>query len=98
MKLKLTPEADLDAQDAIRWYDERDWALGDDFLRKVNDCIAAIQENPQKYPILHRQMRRALVRRFPYEIIFEIESDEIIIYAIYHCARNPEVWKHRRNA
>jgi plasmid stabilization system protein ParE len=98
VKAKLTPEADLDAQDAIRWYDERDRALGDDFLQKVNDCIAAIQENPQKYPILHRHMRRGLVRRFPYEIIFEIENDEIIIYAIYHCARDPEVWKHRRDA
>jgi toxin ParE1/3/4 len=98
VKAKLTPEADLDAQGGILWYDERDRELGVDFLRKVNDCITAIQENPQKYPIVHGQMRRALVRRFPYEIIFEIEDDEIIIYAIYHCARNPEVWKHRRDA
>jgi len=43
-------------------------------------------------------MRRALVRRFPYEILYEIENDEIIIYAIYHCARDPEVWKRRPDA
>jgi len=42
--------------------------------------------------------RRALINRCPYEIIFEIESDKIIIYAIYHCARDPEIWQRRRDA
>lgn len=98
MKARLTPEADLDAQQAIQWYDERDRELGDDFLRKVNECITAIEENPKKYSIVHKQMRRALVSRFPYEIMFEMEDDEIIIYAIYHCARDPEVWKRRRDS
>ena len=39
VKARLTPEADLDAQHAIHWYDERNPDLGDDFLRKINDCI-----------------------------------------------------------
>jgi len=49
------------------------------------------------YPIVHRQMRRALVRRFPYQILYEIEIEEIIIYAIYHSARDPEAWKRRKD-
>ena len=98
MKARLTPEADLDAQQAIEWYDQRDRDLGDDFLRKVTECITSIEDNPLRYPLVHRQMRRALVSRFPYEIIFEIESDDIIIYAIYHCARDPEIWQRRRDA
>ena len=72
MRARLTPEANLDAQRAIQWYDERDPEIGDDFLRKVNDCITSIEANPRKYPIVYRQMRRALVKRFPYEILFEI--------------------------
>jgi len=51
VKARLTPEADLDAEHAIQWYDERDPELGDDFLRKINDCITSIEANPQKYPI-----------------------------------------------
>ena len=98
MKARLTPEADFDAQHAIQWYDERDHELGDDFLQKVNECITSVEKNPEKYPIVHRKIRRALIKRFPYEILFEIENDEIIIYAIYHCARDPEVWKRRRDA
>ncbi|HEX4996868.1 MAG TPA: type II toxin-antitoxin system RelE/ParE family toxin [Terriglobia bacterium] len=98
MKARLTPEADLDAQSAIRWYDERSRELGDDFLRKVNECIISVEKTPEKYPVVHREMRRALVARFPYAVIYEIENTEIIIYAIYHCARNPEIWKRRRDA
>jgi plasmid stabilization system protein ParE len=98
VKIRLTPEADLDTQQAIRWYDDRSRELGDDFLRKVNACITSIEKNPEKYPLVHDQMRRALVQRFPYEVIYEIENDEIIVYAIYHCARDPEIWKRRGDA
>jgi hypothetical protein len=56
------------------------------------------RKNPHQYPVLHRQMRRALVARFPYEILYEVENEEVIIYAIYHCARDPEVWKRRRDS
>ena len=97
MKSRLTPEAELDLSEAIRWYDERDQELGDDFLRNVYQRIASIEKNPLLYPIIHRQMRRALVRRFPFQILYEIESEEIIIYAIYHSARDPEAWKRRKN-
>ena len=44
MKARLTPEADLDAQQAIQWYDERDRTLGDDFLEKVNECITSVEK------------------------------------------------------
>jgi toxin ParE1/3/4 len=96
VKSRLTPEAELDLVEAIRWYDERDQELGDDLLRRVSQCIASVERNPLLFPIVHRQMRRALVRRFPFQILYEIESEEIIIYAIYHSARDPEAWKQRR--
>jgi len=98
VKARLTPEADLDAQQAIQWYDERDQSLGDNFLQKLNKCIADVEKNPQRYPVVHRQMRRALVKRFPYAILYEVENDEIVIYAIYHCARDPEQWKRRQDS
>jgi plasmid stabilization system protein ParE len=41
-------------------------------------------------------MRRALLRRFPYGIFFEIERAEIMIYAVFHGARDPKRWRRRR--
>ena len=98
MKSRLTPEAELDLIEAIRWYDARNPELDDDLLRQVYQCIASVERNPHLYAAIHREMRRALVHRFPYQILYEIESEEIIIYALYHSARDPEVWKRRNDA
>ncbi|MFY9610985.1 MAG: type II toxin-antitoxin system RelE/ParE family toxin [Blastocatellia bacterium] len=89
MKSRLTPEAELDLIEAIRWYDARDQELGDGLLRRVYQCIASVERNPRQYPPVYRQVRRALVHRFPYQILYEVESEEIIIHAIYHSARDP---------
>jgi toxin ParE1/3/4 len=97
MEARLTEEAELDLIEALRWYDERDPELGNDLLRCVFRCIASIERNPRLYPLVHRQMRRALVSRFPFQILFEVESEDIIVYAVYHSARDPEVWKRRRD-
>lgn len=50
---------------------------------------------PSYTPAAYRQMRRALAHRFAYQILYEIESEEIIIYASHHSARDPEVRKRR---
>lgn len=82
-------------QHAIQWYDERDLELGNDFLGKLNECITSIEKKPEQFPMVYQQMRRALVKRFPYQVLYEIETEEIVIYAIYHCARDPQEWKRR---
>jgi hypothetical protein len=43
-------------------------------------------------------MRRSLLRRFPYAVFFEASRIEIVVYAVFHCARNPRAWRRRRGA
>ena len=43
-------------------------------------------------------MRRALLRRFPYAVLFEVVPKEIVVYGILHAARDPRAWKRRKNA
>ena len=95
MTVRLTPEAEQDVDEAIRWYDQKSTTLGDEFLKYVNKRIESIERNPEMYPRVHRKMRRALLERFPYQVLFEIDSNEVVVYAIYHCARDPEGWKKR---
>ena len=95
MKARLTPEAEQDADEAITWYDQKSTALGDEFLKYVNKCIQSIKRNPEMYSRVHRKMRRALLEVFPYQVLYEIDPTEIVVYAIYHCARDPEGWKKR---
>lgn len=47
------------------------------------------------YPVVYRRMRRALVETFPYQVLYEIDPTEIVVYAIYHCSRDPKGWKTR---
>ena len=47
------------------------------------------------YPAVHRKMRRELPEVFPYQVLYEVDPKEIVVYAIYHCARDPKGWKKR---
>ena len=95
MNARLTPDAERDADEAIAWYDQKSWTLGDEFLTYLNKCIQSVEQHPEMYPRVHRTMRRALLETFPYQILYEIDPTEIVVYAIYHCARDPEGWKKR---
>ena len=95
MKARFTPEAEKDLDEAIAWYDERGEGLGDEVLRRIDESVELIERYPEMYPIVHRRMRRAIVRQFPYQVIYEVEPGEIVIYAVYHSARDPKEWKRR---
>jgi hypothetical protein len=65
-KIIIRPEAAREVQEAFDWYEERDEGLGAEFLRAAEACLSAIRRNPFAYPLVYGQVRRALLRRFPY--------------------------------
>jgi plasmid stabilization system protein ParE len=90
-----TPEADDDVAEAYGWYESREPGLGEDFLRCVEACVLTIQRHPQLYPVAVDEFRRALVRRFPYEIFYEVADEALVIYSVFHCSQDPEKWRTR---
>jgi len=96
-RLRLTPEAELDLDEAYSWYQTQAPRLAADFLGAVGGCIAAIRRHPEAYQLVEPAMRRALLRRFPYAVFYEVGSAEIVVYAVFHCAQNPRAWKRRRD-
>ena len=98
-RLRLTPEAELDLDEAHLWYHRQTPGLAANFLTAVNACITSIQRHPEAYPLVDATMRRALVRRrFPYAIFYEIRAREIVDNAISHAASAPRAWRRRRDA
>lgn len=95
MKARLTPEAEHDIEEALTWYDERGEDLGDEFLRRVDACISRIERHPRMYRAIHRRMRRGLLDVFPFQVIYGIGRTEIVVYGVFHCARDPKSWKRR---
>ena len=90
MKVNIRPEAEEDIFDSYRWYEERDVGLGEEFLRAIDACIASVQRNPLSYPIVHKQIRRALLRKFPHGIFYIVDGEDLIIIACFHVRRDPK--------
>ena len=90
-----TAEAEDDVAESYSWYESCEPGLGEDFLRCVEACVLGIQRHPHLYPVAVDEFRRALVRRFPFEIFYEPGEDCLTIYSVFHCSQAPEKWRSR---
>mgnify|MGYP001239686595 CR=1 FL=1 len=97
-RIKLLPEARQDILDSIGWYNEQKEGLGQLFYQAIKSRLAYISNNPLHYQISYRNIRNALVSNFPYQVHYWIEetSKLIIVFAITHTRRNPDVWNDRK--
>jgi plasmid stabilization system protein ParE len=95
LKVYLRPEAEADIEDAATWYDRQRKGLGQEFLDDVLVALDTISENPNIYPVVHRQSRRAVVRRFPFGIFYRVDEDSVVVLAVMHGSRHPRHWKKR---
>jgi plasmid stabilization system protein ParE len=96
-RLRLTPETELDLDEAHLWYHRQAPDRAATFLAAVDACLASIQRHPEAFMLVDPTMRRALVRRFPYAIFYEITPREIVVYGVFHGARDPQVWRRRKD-
>ena len=92
-KLILRQEAERDLVEAYKWYEEKVPGLGSNFMAVIELTLESIQENPVQFPVIYRNVRRALMRRFPYGIFYFLEGERIVVLGVMHTARNPAKWR-----
>jgi plasmid stabilization system protein ParE len=92
----IAPEAEGDLIEAYQWYEKQIEGLGSEFLLCVDACIQGIARNPKIHQKVHKNIRRALVRRFPYGIFFIEEAEHIRVVAVFHAHRDPAIWQSRK--
>ena len=90
------PEADADLKEGLAWYESIHPDLGARFALAVDAAVDVIARSPLVFQIVHAQIRRVGVRRFPYGLFFKVESHRIVVIACMHGRRNPKRWKLRR--
>ena len=88
-KLLVKAEAMHDMTEAFDWYENKRTGLGAEFLDEVDEFYDRITQNLEHYQS-HRDQRIAVMHRFPYKIVYEIEHETIVVYAVYHDKRNAE--------
>ena len=94
--LSVRPQAEREIQDAAQWYERESQGLGPAFLRVVEQARLSVAENPLRFPLLYGDIRRALLRRFPYGIFFRVRADRITVIGVMHLSRDPIRWQRRR--
>jgi toxin ParE1/3/4 len=91
----LRPAAAADVEGAYRWYENQRAGLGEEFPAVVQAGLELIAAHPLAAPVVHRDTRRLLLRRFPYGVFYRFVKDEIVVVGCLHAKRNPRVWRGR---
>ena len=87
--------AELEMLEAAKFYELRAPGLGNDFLDKIDSAVKDIGTNPRRWPVVRFNIRRRLIHRFPYGLLYREDPEEIIILATMHLRRHPDYWLDR---
>ena len=89
------PEAQNEFASAARFYEDRRQGLGLDFALTVQRTYERLLEFPDAGAPFGRRLRRALVPKFPYGLLYRVEPDRIYVIAVMHLHRRPGYWRSR---
>lgn len=97
----LDPAAAIELQDATRHYLEVSPELATDFVDRVERALHSIGSQPRRFSKLEtvktdREIRRVLLARFPYLIIYEVLNELPYVLAVAHAHRRPAYWLERQ--
>lgn len=92
LPVELDPRAEEDARVAFLWYLERSERAAAAFEREIERAIERIGEDPEVYPIAEDDLRRYLLDRFPYTVLYAIGPANVRVVAISHQHRRPGYW------
>jgi plasmid stabilization system protein ParE len=88
----LRPEAVEDLRAARSWYGSRREGLGDELVASVEAVLEQARAAPEAFAMVHGEVRRVLVRRFPHAVFYVIEPRRLVVLAILHASRDPVSW------
>ena len=90
--VNLLQPAEQEMLDAAAYYELQVVGLGSAFLDKVDTAIEDIAKHPEHWPVLGSNIRRRLLHRFPYAILYRIDPNEVVVLAVSHLRRRPWYW------
>jgi plasmid stabilization system protein ParE len=87
-KLIIKPVTWLDIEEAIDWYENESKGLGKRFFKSFEDALEKIVKNPDAYLFIIPDVRRVLLKNFPYKIFYSVSPDTIFIIGVFHAKRS----------
>ena len=94
-RLIVTREAAAGIRTAYQWYETQEAGLGREISRAVEAAVTRGQRNPQSFRVASDPFRRALVRRFPFEVFYEYDAEQVVVHMVFHTSQDPAKWRSR---
>jgi plasmid stabilization system protein ParE len=95
MRYEFHPDALTEYEEAAQYYAGCQEGLELRFMAAVEHAVQQIVEAPERWRVLEEDIRRCLVRVFPYAVLYTIEKDYVLVIAVMHCHREPGYWHNR---
>ncbi|HYG62779.1 MAG TPA: type II toxin-antitoxin system RelE/ParE family toxin [Thermoanaerobaculia bacterium] len=94
--LSLAPLAKKELDEAVDYYDAESPGLGRAFVSEIEDAFEQILDYPESAPIVRGTVRRKILRRFPYDLLYSVRPDSVRILAVMNQKRRPFYWWGRK--
>lgn len=96
MVFKVNPQAKIDIQDQIHFYNDKQNGLGKRFHNEIKSTFKSIRKNPY-YQIRYKNVRCLPLKKFPAMVHYTIDKNEkqITIRAVFHTSQTPNKWSER---
>jgi plasmid stabilization system protein ParE len=90
------PDAESEMDEAALFLDREDPGLGREFLQAVENAVDQILSRPEAAQLIQGRVRRKLVQKFPFSVIYSVRDTQIRILAVSHQKRRPYYWRSRK--
>jgi plasmid stabilization system protein ParE len=97
VRIEFSPEAKAEFEAAERFYERQIPGLGLRFRKEVREAIKRLRHWPLAAPIEHSEIRQLILSRFPYKLLYSVESESIYNLAVAHLHRVPDYWIERHS-
>ena len=96
MKVEYHPAVEAELREIRRYYEERSPGLGTQFIGEFERQVLALAATPERWMVVAADLRRCLMRRFPYIIYFRrVGAERIRITVVKHQRRHPDYGRER---
>ena len=93
MKSRFLSTAELELAEALEFYEAAREGLGGEFLAEIEAAVSLIEAHPLAWTALSTRTRRCRISRFPFGLLYQVRSDEILIVSVMDLRRDPKRWE-----
>ena len=95
MSIRFLREAEKEVDEAFLWYEQQVVGLGYAFLSALDEGVELIRRFPLGFEVARGDLRKCSLKRFPFQIVYGLEKDVIVVVAVAHMHRKPMYWQDR---